>query len=175
VEPTVQAVQKNVTYRQPPILYWNGGGGRFTPLGARSGDLAMPLVGRGAAYADLDGDGDLDVVVVENGGPARVFINRLDRPSQSVRVKLAGSGRSNRDAVGARVTARIGQQSLTQEVSGGQSYLSAPEKTLTFGLGRASKIDSLEIRWPDGTLETRRDIAPGATVVIEEGMADASR
>ena len=174
VEPTVQAVQKNVTYRQSPILYWNRGGGRFTPLGNRSGDLERPLVGRGAAYADLDGDGDLDVVIVENGGPARVFLNRLDRASQSVRVKLAGSGRSNRDAVGARVTARIGRQSLTQEVSGGQSYLSAPEKTLTFGLGRASKIDSLEIRWPDGTLETRRDVPGGSALFLEEGKRPAT-
>ncbi|HMA18293.1 MAG TPA: ASPIC/UnbV domain-containing protein, partial [Thermoanaerobaculia bacterium] len=174
VEPTVQAVQKNVTYRQSPILYWNRGGGRFTPLGNRSGDLERPLVGRGAAYADLDGDGDLDVVIVENGGPARVFLNHLDRASQSVRVKLAGSGRSNRDAVGARVTARIGRQSLTQEVSGGQSYLSAPEKTLTFGLGRASKIDSLEIRWPDGTLETRRDVPGGSALFLEEGKRPAT-
>lgn len=174
VEPTVQAVQKNVTYRQSPILYWNRGGGRFTPLGSRSGDLERPLVARGAAYADLDGDGDLDVVIVENGGPARVFLNRLDRPSQSVRVKLAGSGRSNRDAVGARVTARIGRQSLTQEVSGGQSYLSAPEKTLTFGLGRASKLDSLEIRWPDGTLETRRDVPAGSALFLEEGKRPAT-
>jgi enediyne biosynthesis protein E4 len=169
VEPSVQAVQKNVTYRQAPILYWNAGGGRFTPLGARAGDLERPLVARGAAYADLDGDGDLDVVIVENGGPARVFINRLDRPSQSVRLKLVGSGRSNRDAVGARATATINGRTLTQEVSGGQSYLSAPEKTLTFGLGTAAKIGVLEIRWPDGSRETRRNIAPGATVVIEEG------
>jgi hypothetical protein len=170
VEPTVQAVQKNVTYRQPPILYWNAGDGRFTPLGARAGDLERPFVARGAAYADLDGDGDLDVVLVENGGPARVFVNRLDHPERSVRVRLIGSGRSNRDAVGARVTARIGRQTLTQEVSGGQSYLSAPEKTLTFGLGGTKKIDSLEIRWPDGTREIRRDISGGARAKIGQRM-----
>jgi enediyne biosynthesis protein E4 len=168
VEPTVQAVQKNVAYRQPPILYWNAGGGRFTPLGSRAGDLERPLVARGAAYADLDGDGDLDVVIVENAGPAHVFVNRLDRPERSVRVRLVGSGRSNRDAIGARVTARIGSGTLTQEVSGGQSYLSAPEKTLTFGLGGARAIDRLEIRWPDGRRETHEGIAGGSLSRFEQ-------
>ncbi|MGH9364633.1 MAG: CRTAC1 family protein, partial [Thermoanaerobaculia bacterium] len=69
----------------------------------------------GAVAADLDGDGDLDIVVVENGGPARVYINHLDRPAESVRLRLLGTGKSNRDAVGARVTSKIGKQTLTQE------------------------------------------------------------
>jgi ASPIC and UnbV len=125
-------------------------------------------VARGAAYGDLDGDGDLDVVIVENGGPARVFFNRIDRPERSVRVRLVGAGRSNRDAIGARVTARTGGRTLTQEVSGGQSYLSAPEKTLTFGLGSSPAIESLEIRWPDGTREVRRDLRGGSTIFVEE-------
>jgi hypothetical protein len=85
-----------------------------------------------------------------------------------VRIRLVGAGRSNRDAVGARVTAITGGRTLTQEVSGGHSYLSAPEKTLTFGLGRAPAIESLEIRWPDGTRETRRDLRGGSTVLVEE-------
>jgi hypothetical protein len=83
-------------------------------------------------------------------------------------VRLVGSGRSNRDAIGARATARIGSRTLTQEVSGGQSYLSAPEKTLTFGLGGASKIDLLEIRWPDGDGEKRQDIPAGDRLVVEQ-------
>jgi hypothetical protein len=173
VEPTVQAVQKNVTYRQPPILYWNAGDGRFRPLGSRGGDLDQPLVARGAAYADLDGDGDLDVVLVENGGPARVFINRLDQREHSVRVRLVGSGRSNRDAIGARATATIGSSKLIQEVSGGQSYLSAPEKTLTFGLDGVAAIDSLEIRWPDGSKQVRLKVPRGSFLRIEQSR-DAS-
>jgi hypothetical protein len=169
VEPTVQTVQKNVAYKQAPILYWNRGDGSFAPLGERAGDLAQPLVGRGAAFADLDGDGDLDLIVVENGGPARVYLNRLDRPLQSVRVTLVGTGRSNRDAIGARVTATVGKQTLAQQVTGGSSYLSSPERTLTFGLGSAAKVDSLEIRWPDGAVETLDDIAGGSRLVVEEG------
>ena len=168
VEPTVQEVQKDVTYRQPPALYRNTGDGRFSLLGERSGDLAKPLVGRGSAYADLDGDGDLDVVLVENGGPARVYLNPTNAPGRSVRLRLTGAGKSNRDAVGARVTATIGPRTLTQQVSGGQSYLSASEKTLTFGLGDAAKIDTLEIRWPDGRTLTRKDVPGGARLAITE-------
>jgi hypothetical protein len=166
VEPTVQQVQKDVTYAQPPILFWNAGNGSF--LRAATGDLEAPLVARGAAYTDLDGDGDLDVILVSSGGPARVYLNRTDRPTGSVRLELVGSGKSNRDAVGARVTATIGQRTLTQQVSGGESYLSAPEKTLTFGLGAASKIDTLEIRWPDGATQTLRDVPGGARLTVEE-------
>ncbi len=121
-----------------------------------------------AVAADLDGDGDLDVIVVQNGGPARVYINRTDDPKRSVRVTLLGTGRSNRDAVGARVKATIGGQTLTQQVTGGCSYLSAPEKTLTFGLGKAPKIDTLEIRWPDGVIEMFRDLAGGRSLVVRE-------
>ncbi len=167
VEPSVQEVQKNVTYRQAPVLYRNLGDNRFAAV--TGGDLAAPIVGRGAVYADLDGDGDLDIIVVENGGPARVYLNRLDRPDQSVRLRLVGAGGSNRDAVGARATARIGTRTLTSEVSGGESYLSAPEKTLTFGLGGAPRIDSVEIRWPDGRHETLGAIPGGTSRTVTEG------
>jgi hypothetical protein len=168
VEPTVQEVQKDVTYKQTPILYINSGDGHFAPLGDRAGELSKPLVARGAAYADLDGDGDLDVVLVENGGPARVYRNPTNSPGRSVRLRLTGAGKANRDAIGSRVTATIGGRTLTQQVSGGQSYLSASEKTLTFGIGGAAKIDTLEIRWPDGATETLRDVPGGARLAIRE-------
>ncbi len=168
VEPTVQAVQKDVAYRQSPVLYRNVGEGRFVALGERSGDLAAPLVARGAAFADLDGDGDVDVVLVENGGPARIYLNPTDAPGRSVRIRLEGSGKSNRDAIGARATATIGGRTLTQQVSGGQSYLSASEKVLTFGLGDAPKIDTLEIRWPDGATQTLENVPGGARLTVRQ-------
>ena len=172
VEPTVQEVQKDVAYRQAPILYRNEGGGRFTAVtGERAGDLGAPLVARGAAYADLDGDGDPDVVLVQNGGPARVFLNPGDAPERSVRVRLIGSGKSNRDAIGAKAAATIGGRKLAQQVSGGQSYLSSSEKTLTFGLGGAPKIDSLEVRWPDGATRKMADIPAGARLTVTESAA----
>jgi len=167
VEPTVQQVQKDVTYAQAPSLFRNAGGGRFDALGDRAGDLARPLVARGAAAADLDGDGDVDVILVENGGPARVYLNPTNAPSRSVRLRLVGSS-SNHDAVGARVAASTGGRTLTQQVSGGQSYLSASEKTLTFGVGDAAKIDSLEIRWPDGKTQKLENVEGGARLRIEE-------
>jgi hypothetical protein len=83
-------------------------------------------------------------------------------------VRLIGSGKSNRDAIGARVTATVGGRTLSQQVSGGQSYLSASEKTLTFGLGGATRIDALEIRWPDGATQTLRDVPGGARLTISE-------
>jgi hypothetical protein len=98
-----------------------------------------------------------------------VYLNRTDDPKKSVRVRLIGSGRSNRDAVGARVTAKIGSQTLAHQVIGGCSYLSAPEKTLTFGLGKAGKIDTLDIRWPDGANQILRDVPGGSRLTIEEG------
>ena len=169
VEPTVQEVQKEVAYRQRPMLYRNLGGGRFAALSAEgAGDLGAPLVARGAAYADLDGDGDLDVIIVQNGGPARVFLNPANAAVRSVRVRLVGS-KSNRDAVGAKATASIGGLRLTQQVTGGQSYLSSCEKTLTFGLGAAPKIDALEIRWPSGATQTLRDVPGGSRLTVTEG------
>ena len=173
VEPTVQEVQKEVAYRQPPTLYRNAGAGRFTPItGERAGDLSAPLVARGAAYADFDGDGDLDIVIAQNAGPARVFLNPVDAPAKSVRVRLVGSGKSNRDAVGARVTASVGSLRLTQEVAGGASYLSSSEKPLTFGLNGAAKIDALEIHWPDGATQTLRDVPGGARLTVTESACE---
>ena len=125
---------------------------------------------RGAAYADLDGDGDLDVDRGRERRPG-AHLRQPARPAPAERRASGSSARASPTATpsGARVTATIGGRTLAQQVSGGQSYLSAPEKTLTFGLGAAAKIDTLEIRWPDGRAETYRDLPGGTTTVLTEG------
>jgi hypothetical protein len=166
VENTIQDVQKAVAYREPPTLYWNAGEGKMSDATSAAG-LAIPMVGRGAAYGDLDGDGDLDIVVVENGGPAHVFVNRLDTPARSLRIDFEGSGKSNRDAIGARVTAIVGGKPQVRMVSTAKSYASASEKTLTFGLGGTAAADSVEVVWPDGSKAQARSVAPGRYRWIE--------
>jgi hypothetical protein len=160
VENTIQDVQKAVAYREPPTLYWNAGNGKMSDATAAAG-LAIPMVGRGSAYGDLDGDGDLDFVVVENGGPAHVFLNRLDKPARSLRIDLEGTGNSNRDAIGAKVTAIVGGKPQVRMVSTAKSYASASEKTITFGLGEAAAADSVEVAWPDGSKAQARGVGPG--------------
>ena len=169
LEPEIAKVQVGQAYAQAPQLFWNTGGGRwFEPVTPeRAGaDLFVPLVGRGNASADLDGDGDLDLVFSANGGPPRVLRNDRDAPAQSLRLVLEGDGvRCNRDAVGAVVTLEVEGKVQRQEVRTGRGYMSQSERTLTFGLGGATKADSATIRWPGAgeTKQVLRDL-PGGTV-----------
>ncbi len=150
LEPEISKVQTGQTYAQPPQLFWNTGGPRcFEPVTPESGgeELFSPMVGRGCAYADLDGDGDLDLILTSNGGSPRVLRNDLTGASW-IRLQLVGDGTtSNRDAIGAVVTLESGGNLQRQEVRSGRGYLSQSELTLTFGLG-GSKPDRILIRWP---------------------------
>ena len=124
-----------VTYRQRPLLLENEGKGRFRDIGAQSGTaLAQSVVGRGLAYADIDLDGDLDVLISVNSGPPLLLRNDSAHKNNALRLHLRGE-KSNRDALGARVIARVGEQTLYRWVRSGSSYLSAHELPLTLGLG----------------------------------------
>jgi hypothetical protein len=163
-------VQKNVRYAQPPDLYWNAGMGRFEDAGRAAGDdFRRPMVARGAAYADYDADGDLDVLVTTNNGPARLLRNDGGNRNNWLRVVAIG-GPSNRDAIGSKVLLFIdGKPGPWSIVKTGSSYCSQSELPLTFGLGRATRISALKITWPDGSVDNAAAIDANQTVTIQQG------
>jgi hypothetical protein len=156
-----------VAYAEPPHLFHNAGG-TFVDVAREIGaDFAAPKVARGAAFADIDLDGDLDVLVTTNGGPAHLYRNQLTVPNSAIRLSLRGS-RSNRDAIGARIRVRIGSTWLTRLVRTGSSYLSQSELPLTFGLGQRSGADEAIIEWPSGKQEKVGPLAAGRFYTITE-------
>ena len=130
--------------------------------------LDQLLVGRGAAYADYDGDGDLDILVSQNQGPALLLRNDTPRQAHYLRVHLRGT-RSNRDGIGAEVRVHRGDQVLRQMVRTGRSYYSQNELPLTFGLGQAMRVARVEIVWPSGTVDVYQDVPGDTTLHAVEG------
>ncbi len=153
LEPEIAHVQAGQTYAQAVQLFWNTGSNQslFEPVTEASAgpDLFRPLVGRGCAFLDFNGDGKLDVVLTENNGPARLLRNDGDLKHHWIRLTLTGDGvRSNVSAIGAQVIVETGGQTLRRQVTGGRGYLSQSELPLTVGLGRATKVDKVTVRWP---------------------------
>jgi hypothetical protein len=164
----IEAVQPRVKYAQPPHLFRNLDGRRFEPA-AVGPAFARPMVARGAAYADYDRDGDLDLVVTANNGPARLLRNDGGNRNRWLRVRTAGTA-SNRDGIGARVTVS-GAQPRPQwsMVRTGSSYLSQSELPLTFGVGQAAGPFQVEVRWPSGKTDTRTGVGPNQELTVTEG------
>ena len=159
----------------PRILFRNLGGGKFQEVTAQMGQaFAAPRVARGAAYADIDNDGFLDVLVTTNAGPAILFHNE-GGTNHSLRVKLVGT-KSNRDGIGAVVRLASGGNRDRQwkMLRSGSSYLSQSELVLTFGLGQQTKADSVEIQWPSGQVDKLSNLNAGQTVTVEEGKGIVS-
>ncbi|PYX18685.1 MAG: CRTAC1 family protein, partial [Acidobacteria bacterium] len=142
--------------------------GRFQEITEQMGTaFASPKVARGAAYADIDNDGALDVLVTTNGGRLWLFHNE-GGTNHSVRVKLVGT-KSNRDGIGAVVHVTSSGAKQWQMLRSGSSYLSQSELVLTFGLGQKTNVASVQIEWPSGKTDKLTNIAAGQTITVEEG------
>jgi hypothetical protein len=172
IDETARAL-RNVGYAQPPHLFLNDGHGAFRDVAREAGaDFAAPKVARGLAYGDFDRDGDVDLLITTNRGPALLYRNDLANKNRSVRLRLTGT-KSNRDAIGALVRLSTPDGTQSRMVKTGSSYLSQSELTLTFGIGLREKADRVVIEWPSGAVEEYKNIAAGSHVCQEsKGIAN---
>ena len=171
----VERVQSSVTYAQRPQLFQNLGEGRFEEIVATDDDgLSTPMVGRGAAYADYDHDGDLDVLLTANGGPARLLGNDGGSANNVLRVRTVGVV-SNRDGIGARVEVVAAGRTRRQIVKTGSSFASQSELPLTFGLGSETAVAAVRVTWPGGAVDAIEDIAANQLITVREGAGVVER
>ena len=173
IEEEIGKVQQSQQYRQPAQLFWNARGARkgsgfvLVPLEKCGADILKPIVGRGSAFADIDGDGDPDVVLTQINGPPLLLQNDQRLDHRWLRIKLVGT-RSNRDAIGAWVKIRAGNQTLWRQVMPARSYLSQSELPVTFGLGKSDRVDEATILWPDGSKQRLDSLRLNALNVISQ-------
>jgi hypothetical protein len=169
VENEINAVQSEVTYAQVPHLFRNSGYGKFQDVALKIGtDLAKPIVGRGAAYGDIDNDGDWDILITTSNGLAHLYRNDAGNQNRWIKLKLIGS-KSNRNGIGARVTITSKSGTQTRTLKSGSSYCSQSELSLIFGIGQTPRIDMIEVNWPSGVVDRLVNVNPNQLLVVDEG------
>jgi enediyne biosynthesis protein E4 len=169
VYPEVEQATPGTHYRQINSLFHNEGNGKFVEVGKSSGTgFETPYVGRGVAFADLDNDGFVDVVIANNGDSPVVLHNSGGTANHFLNFKLSGK-KSNRDAMGARIRVLTGTTSQIREIAGGGSYLSQSDLRANFGIAKAKRAETVEITWPSGQRQTFRDVEADKFYLVEEG------
>jgi enediyne biosynthesis protein E4 len=169
VYPQLDLVKGGAPYRQPLLIFQNNGDRTFKDVTLTSGLSDLPPASRrGAAFGDVDNDGDIDVLILNVGSAPTLLLNRTEGAGHSVLFRLIGT-KSNRAAIGARVTLTSGKEIQLNEVRGGTSYLSQNDLRLHFGLGKETSIKSVEITWPNGNKETLQNLAADSIYTVVEG------
>jgi len=163
----IEQTDPTTKFREPPLLFLNAGGGKFTDVSAQSGAVfAEPVLGRGAATGDFNNDGWPDLVVNTNGGHAQLLMNS-GRPDAHWLTVIVGGDALNRDAIGAQVEVVAGGMTQREWIQAGNSYLSQSELRAHFGLGSLTKVDEVRVRWPDGATRTVQGVSANQCVVIQ--------
>jgi len=169
IDPGIRQARPETGYAQPPRLFLNKGSAGFQDVAAElGGGFADPKVGRGAAFGDFDRDGDLDVLMTTNQGPAYLYRNDRSDGHRAIRFRLVGT-KSNRDGIGATVRVTSGGETGSRMVKSGSSYLSQSEMPVTFGLGKRDSAERTVLHWPSGRVEEFKNLRAGRTYECVEG------
>jgi hypothetical protein len=165
----IQRYHAGTQYAEPKLMFRNRGRGIFENVSDQLGrDFTLPRVSRGAAVGDFDNDGDLDILVSNNGQAPQLLRNDGGNANHWLEILLIGT-KSNRDGVGARVKVNAGDLVLYDQRKGGMSYQSAQDPRLHFGLGQCSKVDAIEIIWPSGMKTKLSNLKSDQIIAVKEG------